>query len=170
MKYTGDARKCENENCVSWFPDEEGGCVAFENTMDCAERYIVQLADKDEQIAALQAELSTAHAMIDGNVRALTKIEAEVERLKKTEKGLLHNCHDCNAKPGELHVPGCDVERCSVCGGQRLQCNCRRHDPYFARWTGLWPGEAEAKYLGVDLNEFSIEFSSVFFIKPRRDK
>ena len=60
----------------------------------------------------------------------------------------LHDCHDCGAKPGEIHQDGCDTEVCSVCGLQRLQClwigSCRGHDKAFARWTGLWPGIAEA--------------------------
>lgn len=36
--------------------------------------------------------------------------------------GLL--CHDCNAAPGHLHHVGCDVERCRLCGGQVLGCDC----------------------------------------------
>ena len=49
-------------------------------------------------------------------------------------------------------------------------CDCEDHDPFFARWTGLWPGFAEAQTLGVDLNEFySQGFYKFFFIKPTVD-
>ncbi len=75
-------------------------------------------------------------------------------------------CHDCAASPGEIHKNGCDVERCSVCGHQRLGCGCEGHDKKFARWTGIWPGFAEANFLGMDLNEFSLKYSKVFFQKP----
>jgi hypothetical protein len=36
----------------------------------------------------------------------------------------LRNCGDCGAKPGELHQPGCDMERCPHCGGQMITCPC----------------------------------------------
>lgn len=81
----------------------------------------------------------------------------------------LVNCYDCGAKPGEAHQDGCDVERCSVCGGQRLGCDCKGHDKAFAHWTGIWPGKAEADYLGVDLNAFYTErYYVFFFVKPIR--
>ena len=33
-------------------------------------------------------------------------------------------CHDCAVIPGQLHVPGCDVEQCPACGGQAIACSC----------------------------------------------
>lgn len=80
----------------------------------------------------------------------------------------LHNCHDCGVKPGKLHENGCDVERCSVCGGQRLGDDCKGHDKAFSRWTGIWPGHAESELLGINLNEFDVKYSEIFFIKPKK--
>lgn len=34
-------------------------------------------------------------------------------------------CHDCGAIRGELHLDGCDWERCPRCGGQFMCCDCR---------------------------------------------
>lgn len=79
----------------------------------------------------------------------------------------LRDCHDCGAKPGQIHRGGCDTERCSVCGGQRLGCGCKGHDKAFARWTGLWPGSAECAALGISLNDmYGKGLHETFFVKP----
>ena len=44
-------------------------------------------------------------------------------------------CGDCNAKHGELHHMGCDVERCPKCDGQLISCDCKA-DLDFERRVG----------------------------------
>lgn len=85
----------------------------------------------------------------------------------------LVSCPDCGVEPGKPHKEGCDIERCSHCGRQRLQCGSCLHDRIFARWTGLFPGWAETIALGYfkddypDLNRFANEgLDAVFFVKP----
>jgi hypothetical protein len=31
-------------------------------------------------------------------------------------------CHDCGVMEGQLHLPGCDMERCPFCGHQLISC------------------------------------------------
>ena len=81
-------------------------------------------------------------------------------------------CNDCAVKPGELHRPGCDVERCPFCGGQLISCGCNREilqmedddadmnpiqsaewerrlqERGLIPWTGTWPGVAECVEFG----------------------
>ena len=57
-------------------------------------------------------------------------------------------CPDCGTLIGERHRRGCDVERCSVCGRQRLFCGCVNHGPDVEAWMGEWPGCAEAQAHG----------------------
>jgi hypothetical protein len=37
-------------------------------------------------------------------------------------------CHDCGARPGHFHHPGCDVEECPRCRGQLISCDCQPDD------------------------------------------
>ena len=51
-------------------------------------------------------------------------------------------CHDCGVEPGQPHLEGCDVARCTTCKGQRLGCDCEEENEDI--WTGIWPGLLEA--------------------------
>ena len=57
-------------------------------------------------------------------------------------------CHDCGAKPGELHEYGCDVEHCPTCGHQLISCDHRFKESSRMPWTGEWPGKAECRAFG----------------------
>lgn len=86
--------------------------------------------------------------------------------------GEIRTCPSCGVTPGNCHRRNCDVEKCSVCGLQRLSCGqCKGHDPIFARWTGFWPGKLESDALGIDLNElYRSGLFQYFFIKPKKKR
>lgn len=105
----------------------------------------------------------------------MKELERRVKALEKLINGpkpeALRPCPDCGVEPGQPHEGGCEVERCSACGGQRLSCFCEGdHDPIFARWSGFWPGKLEAHALGVDLNDFHTKgYYRAIFVKPPTD-
>ncbi len=33
-------------------------------------------------------------------------------------------CRDCEVIKGQYHVPGCELERCPICDGQAIGCDC----------------------------------------------
>jgi hypothetical protein len=58
-----------------------------------------------------------------------THFEIKGEKVKRdvTDFGEImpgRRCHDCGAINGQPHHFGCDTERCPVCGGQAIGCEC----------------------------------------------
>ena len=59
--------------------------------------------------------------------QTLTKVRLEFDRIKygsETHKWHSNPCHDCGARKGEYHVPGCDAEECPSCRTQLISCGC----------------------------------------------
>lgn len=77
------------------------------------------------------------------------------ESIMPLKSYIAHTCGDCGVGVGEVHYDGCDISRCPNCGMQRLSCDCSEEEK-FSRdviWTGIWPGELEAIWYNVSLNE-----------------
>ena len=55
-------------------------------------------------------------------------------------------CPDCGTRIGEPHKHECDVERCSVCGAQRITCDCDGHEPMASAWTGELPDKTSISF------------------------
>ena len=47
-------------------------------------------------------------------------------------------CHDCGVKEGQMHIQGCDMERCPACGGQAISCGCSNKKFYSVGYRIPW--------------------------------
>ncbi len=65
---------------------------------------------------------------------------------------LLPTCHDCDAKPGEYHITGCDMEVCPKCKTQQISCGCMEKIQNLSGITVDIDGWAD--YIGYDWDGF----------------
>jgi len=66
---------------------------------------------------------------VNGGIYKRIKCGAPGDNADITTHDLPFNwrCPDCGARPGYYHHFGCDQERCPVCGGQLIGCECNAH-------------------------------------------
>ncbi len=66
---------------------------------------------------------------VDGQVYKRIRVGDTGDFLSGLEKS--RTCSHCNAGMGQFHHLGCDAERCPVCGGQLIGCDCLDSDNVF---------------------------------------
>jgi len=71
-------------------------------------------------------------------------------------------CHDCNVEEGQLHLEGCDNERCPICKRQLL--SCPKHN-----WKDLKDEQREPWFFSGNSCQRCGEFMPKIFMVPDRE-
>lgn len=81
-------------------------------------------ACKQEMLTATHCAANHKIRFPDGErLRAIPFGEEQNIPFNRDEREHVH-CGDCNVRPGARHHPGCDMEECPRCHGQRISCEC----------------------------------------------
>lgn len=110
-----------DDDLPKWFDGEEGASAI--PPLSVTDLLLIQVV---RELRALRQELATepsAPAPVAVPARIPFGSEGGVwAELTQTK------CPDCGTRRGELHHPGCDIERCEFCGGQVITCGCHDDD------------------------------------------
>jgi hypothetical protein len=69
------------------------------------------------------SEQSKTILVIDGKEYERIRYGSSLEGLKEIDYSI-KPCHDCLVIEGQIHLLGCDMERCPKCGNQLISCGC----------------------------------------------
>lgn len=111
------------------------------------------MAGQDGREDTRQPDEETGMSKEDNAKRLkLERLDRQLRKLQERARDIfsricdIRDCHDCGAKEGEFHRPGCDMERCPFCGGQLISCGCLYKHLYADCYKPqVWDG---AKFVG----------------------
>jgi hypothetical protein len=72
----------------------------------------------------LESEQDRKYLAINGNMYERIRYGSPQEYSDISSDYAETLCHDCKAIKGQIHLEGCDMERCPKCGGQLITCTC----------------------------------------------
>jgi len=75
-------------------------------------------------------EQSKKTIILDGQIYKRIPFGSPLEGLS-IDSNLISPCHDCSVITSQIHLLGCDMERCPRCGRQLISCSCQSDDNSF---------------------------------------